>query len=564
MEPQKEGQKEKPDLPASALFEKAVEDAQLLAAHATRVREKIIDGETLHTLITAKRLLEKREPISVEFEVEFWLAYQYIVGLVRPVTADSIKADQSNQQPIDSFFRRVFKPIPVLSQWFKPKITNPRRAAGQYIAFTLFVLAVLLVLQIYWVIGNQLNTQLADLLQRETELSQKISENRQEYSAIEVRFKQDEANSESFKASGVYTFYTSPEWERDTLENASAKGQLEADLASLKSQIERSSDILLRWSSLWYGFINQEKQSGAADQGDQSTPPDQYSSQIKSIQWQIDRKRAERDSDPDASKQIRALRQSIFDKSMRLMELRANPQGNSGQILSLESEIDSLRDRVSQPELADQIISQLNQDIVRLEEERASLLSQQQSANKREAARQVQLAGQFVLVILQSYLLPLLYGILGAGTYALRFLSREVETVTYSEEAGIQHLLRFALGALAGIMVGWFSFLIPNETTTFVGSISPLAVAFLVGYNIELFFSLMDKAINWIRKPSSQEQQKAEEEQRIAEAEKKKYIMERKKQVAEEKEKTDEGKKQTAGSQKKSPPQPPSGQPSPA
>ena len=100
-----------------------------------------------------------------------------------------------------------------------------------------------------------------------------------------------------------------------------------------------------------------------------------------------------------------------------------------------------------------------------------------------------------MLAILQSYLLPLLYGILGAGTFVLRSLSKEVEDETFSDEKGTQHLLRVSLGALAGILVGWFSFLIPDETTTIVGSISPLAVAFLVGYNIELFFSLMDRAL---------------------------------------------------------------------
>jgi hypothetical protein len=60
----------------------------------------------------------------------------------------------------------------------------------------------------------------------------------------------------------------------------------------------------------------------------------------------------------------------------------------------------------------------------------------------------------------------------------------------------VQHILSISLGALTGIMVGWFSFLLPQESTGFLGSVSPLAIAFLVGYNIELFFRLMDKAVN--------------------------------------------------------------------
>ena len=179
----------------------------------------------------------------------------------------------------------------------------------------------------------------------------------------------------------------------------------------------------------------------------------------------------------------------------QLLELEKNQEINSDQILSLRSKLDNLTTWVNQPGLADQIVSQLNQDIERLKEEKTTLERQQQADINRETSRQAQLAAQFVLAILQSYLLPLLYGILGAGTFVLRSLSKEIEDETFSDEKGTQHLLRVSLGALAGILVGWFSFLIPGETTTFVGSISPLAVAFLVGYNIELFFSLMDRAL---------------------------------------------------------------------
>ena len=103
--------------------------------------------------------------------------------------------------------------------------------------------------------------------------------------------------------------------------------------------------------------------------------------------------------------------------------------------------------------------------------------------------------------------MPLVYGILGAATSVLRSLSKKIEDVTFSGDTGIQNLLRISLGALAGIVVGWFSFLLPNAAGNFLGAVSPLAIAFLVGYNIELFFSLMDAGINRVKelqqKPSS-------------------------------------------------------------
>jgi hypothetical protein len=72
-------------------------------------------------------------------------------------------------------------------------------------------------------------------------------------------------------------------------------------------------------------------------------------------------------------------------------------------------------------------------------------------------------------------------------------MSNEIEAVKYSVGSNRGYALRLALGTLAGLIVGWFIFLLPGQT--FLASISPFAVAFLVGYNIELIFSLMDNLI---------------------------------------------------------------------
>ena len=105
----------------------------------------------------------------------------------------------------------------------------------------------------------------------------------------------------------------------------------------------------------------------------------------------------------------------------------------------------------------------------------------------------VQIA-QFALQALQLYLLPLLYGLLGASTYTLRIISLEIKTLTYSSESDIRYRLRFYLGALAGMAVGWF--FTPETTPSIVKSLSPLALAFLAGYNVEVLFAAMDKFIS--------------------------------------------------------------------
>lgn len=534
-----EAQREKPDATSKSrqLFEDAVVDAQFMVAYAAGKCKRDIDKKTLTTLVTAKRLVDEKKAVEAEFEAEFWLAYQRIWTLVKPATAESIKANLLvDPGPV----RRLFKNIPVLSPWLsRGGACKARQTVNRYIGATVLVLLVVLLFQIYWVIGNQLTSQLAGLLQRETELSQAISANRLEYNTLEVQFKQSELNSESFKTTGVYTFYSGLEWERATQKNISVRGELEKDLASLKSQIERNSNLLFLWSTPSNRLM--ELMQIKEDQPTSADLKDQYYFQMARINRQIEEIDIQLQADPRSPEQIK---ESIPALEKDLADLVKDQEAHSAAVTKLTAEIEALKSMGAQAEadpalapeqiqesipalenelallVADQeaiadeklkkqseidaltnrlnLVAQLKQDKERLEEEKASVLRQQLSAIKREESHKDQLAGQFVLVILQSYMLPLLYGILGAGTSILRSLSNEIEKVTFSEAAGIQHLLRISLGALAGIMVGWFSFLIPDESTTFVGSISPLAIAFIVGYNIELFFSVMDRGLNWV------------------------------------------------------------------
>jgi len=646
-------------------FEDAVANAQYLMSYASSKCPKDINRATIEKLINARHHVETKQELSAEEETDFWLAYQDLWKLVQPVTAESIKANL----PIENIFTgKLLERIPFLSRWLGTKtISKARRTVNRYIGFTVVVLILLLIFQIYWVIGNQLTTKLDEQLKEEASLSLQINENKQEYNALEIRYKQNEIDSESF--AGTYAFYSSPAWERDILENSFTKARLETDLQSLKTQLERSSAILLIWSSPWSWLIDIE--TGTENLTFNAGEPeaqiesviDKYAPQIQSIDEQINAISAQQDIDSDGSKAAAALNsalspqlksmadqlsglytkndeinlqeaeiQSQIEETKNQLSALGNNSGESienvleaqsndlglqlealdaqvanleasgifnrsqiveinnqltalseddirrsalvaqlndiaAQLTDLEAQLTSLkvgRESIKQKKAeidqqlanlsagdtareslndtlklrledlntqltdleagkkvngdqiqrlqsqrndlsaqlvpATQIVSQRIQDKERLKNELKVLQRQAFADASREKSRQAQLAGQFVLVILQSYLLPLLYGILGAGTSVLRFLSNQIETVTYSEEAGIKHLLRVSLGALAGIMVGWFSFLLPSEPTSFLGSVSPLAIAFLVGYNIELFFSLMDAAISWVQK----------------------------------------------------------------
>ncbi|OUS25030.1 hypothetical protein A9Q99_22550 [Gammaproteobacteria bacterium 45_16_T64] len=107
------------------------------------------------------------------------------------------------------------------------------------------------------------------------------------------------------------------------------------------------------------------------------------------------------------------------------------------------------------------------------------------------------LSANFILTTFQGYILPLLYGLLGALIFVLRSLMNEVKTMTYTPNSEIKFRLRLTLGALGGMIVGWF--LKPDEANA-IASLSPMGLAFLMGYNVDLLFSIMDKAIDNIRK----------------------------------------------------------------
>ena len=105
--------------------------------------------------------------------------------------------------------------------------------------------------------------------------------------------------------------------------------------------------------------------------------------------------------------------------------------------------------------------------------------------------------------LLVSWLLPGLYGLLGACVFVMRALLR---TTGGNPGRGVMAgdarivdmlslLLRVSLGGLAGIIIGWFS--VPTASSAgssaIVVSSIPFGMAFLAGYGIESLFAMLDR-----------------------------------------------------------------------
>lgn len=105
-----------------------------------------------------------------------------------------------------------------------------------------------------------------------------------------------------------------------------------------------------------------------------------------------------------------------------------------------------------------------------------------------------------LLIILNQYILPLMYGFLGGFAFVLRSLANETKSMTYTAVSNIKFALRIHLGALAGLIVGFLWGDISSSPIGIVESFSPLAVAFVAGYSVEFMFRLLDSLIGTTEK----------------------------------------------------------------
>jgi hypothetical protein len=83
-------------------------------------------------------------------------------------------------------------------------------------------------------------------------------------------------------------------------------------------------------------------------------------------------------------------------------------------------------------------------------------------------------------------LLPVLYALLGTCAYLLRTFEQQMQTKTFIPSEA--NTARFLIAGIGGAVVGLFN----NFTIAQGASIPPLAIAFLVGYAVDVFFSFLE------------------------------------------------------------------------
>jgi hypothetical protein len=91
-------------------------------------------------------------------------------------------------------------------------------------------------------------------------------------------------------------------------------------------------------------------------------------------------------------------------------------------------------------------------------------------------------------------LLPVLYALLGTCAYLLRSFEQGMTTKTYVPSTA--NSARFLIAGIGGGVVGLFN----SFTVTQGASIPPLALAFLVGYAVDVFFSFLEGLLQALTK----------------------------------------------------------------
>jgi hypothetical protein len=94
-------------------------------------------------------------------------------------------------------------------------------------------------------------------------------------------------------------------------------------------------------------------------------------------------------------------------------------------------------------------------------------------------------------------ILPVLYALLGTCAYLLRSFEQQMSTRTFIPSSA--NSARFLIAAIGGAVVGLFN----NFSITQGASIPPLAIAFLVGYAVDVFFSFLEGLIQAFTKSKS-------------------------------------------------------------
>ena len=95
-------------------------------------------------------------------------------------------------------------------------------------------------------------------------------------------------------------------------------------------------------------------------------------------------------------------------------------------------------------------------------------------------------------LLISSYFLPVFTSLLGVTVFILRRTSSSLNSGQYRLYESGTYSYRMTLGIVGGIVISWFS---TTDGSGVVSSLTPAALAFVVGYSIEVLYNLLDSIV---------------------------------------------------------------------
>jgi hypothetical protein len=417
----------------------SLEDASVLLWFATR-EGKPVSKETVEHIVQAQSMLSERRR-DPEVEGQFWVAFRDLATAIRPVSVDSILATYS--YPFGDHGRPSEHPVGWRAWWGAPggrrRLVDAASTKKRYSSWSVIVLCCLLIVQIYWFIGTTFRT---DLENHRAELDRIAGSLREMAPAVKaaqamVRSKEDQL--------GVIK----GEWTTDSAGSSTGGAQatlLNSDLDAMRKEQSRLAldyanvtrrgsrvILMLKGNAAMLAWWDVFTDFAGLTGHDAASTADAAQLQAASLP-----------ADPDdAAVSYYADFAQAMDQADDLQQ----------KIVSIENAL---------------VNDQLKVEI--------SLLNSKST-----------------LDILSQYVLPLLYGLLGSLAYILRTLSSEIQNVTFTRGSEIRYSLRWPLGMLGGVTVGLF---FDPANLTGLAAITPLGLAFLAGYGVELLFTGLDRLVS--------------------------------------------------------------------
>ena len=97
------------------------------------------------------------------------------------------------------------------------------------------------------------------------------------------------------------------------------------------------------------------------------------------------------------------------------------------------------------------------------------------------------------LLVMGTVILPILYGVIGAGAAVGRRLSQKVRDTLLTPRDSVLSWINIGLGGIVGGCIGLF--VSPDSTTTMplLGHLSTSALCFLGGFSVEGVFQMLER-----------------------------------------------------------------------